>query len=87
MAFIRLLYGSYISYWVFVPGLYIGTKYILYTNVFKIYFDYQDSVMMVKEGDWSTDLIQAQFFCVKGPDNNCLQAEFIDLTGKQPLMY
>ena len=37
--------------------------------------------MLIREDDWNLDLIQAQFYCIQGPDNECLPSEFIDLRG------
>ena len=41
----------------------------------------QDSIMLIREEDWNLDLVQAQFYCIQGPDNDCLPSEFIDLRG------
>ncbi|KAL5262010.1 hypothetical protein ACHWQZ_G007649 [Mnemiopsis leidyi] len=38
-----------------------------------------DSIMLIREDDWNLDLIQAQFYCIQGPDNECLPSDFIDL--------
>ncbi|XP_063691882.1 laminin-like protein epi-1 isoform X2 [Bolinopsis microptera] len=38
-----------------------------------------DSIMLIREEDWNLDLVQAQFYCIQGPDNECLKSDFIDL--------
>ena len=37
--------------------------------------------MLIREEDWNLDLVQAQFYCIQGPDNECLKSDFIDLRG------